>query len=442
MRHARGKHIERNQVRAFGEDGNAVDREGETAALLVVVVAQLDAAQAGAAMAFGLLPVRIVDRNGESIQRLAAVADRKPQARMGDAQRNVDVIRTALERGRLSQRRRIGRTTPAILQLERRFAGAVGLDLDLRGQCGLIGADAVLRDMQIGDAQRVPAFQTHRFPDAGGDIARSPIPAVVITGLAREVLRHRIFRLVAVRRRVVARELERHRLHRRQQARDRRMQDDAQFVAARLELALRGQAPGAEHIVGRGDFPAVEVDVGKRVEAVENEILMRELQRRRIDVERRAVFPIGQPDPLQFRLVRADVGVDDRAVGQQIGVDIARHRRVLPGRGGRMRAGRRARGEAHLPVVSTEIERGGNRGRGRRRKKQGGEQKGFHVNASFSPYRDRAALRRARPTARAGPRRRRAACRRRADDACRAATALRPCAAVRSRRCAQGYRRR
>ncbi len=45
--------------------------------------------------------------------------------------------------------------------------------------CG-VGVDALLGDVQVIDAGGVPGVQGDVFPEAGGDDARSPVPAELV----------------------------------------------------------------------------------------------------------------------------------------------------------------------------------------------------------------------------------------------------------------------
>ncbi len=157
----------------------------------------------------------------------------------------------------------------------------------------------------------------------------------------------------------------RHRLHPGQQLRDRRSQHDAQLVAGFAQPALHRHAPGAEEVVRVQDLLAVEEDLGEGVEAFEHEVVARvveHLARRR---ERRAVFPVGQADPLQARFGRADVGIRDQAMRQQVGVDGAGDARQAPGRGFRMRSRLRVAGDqAEFPAIGKRLHV---RGTGRKR---------------------------------------------------------------------------
>ena len=203
----------------------------------------------------------------------------------------------------------------------------------------------VLAQLQVGDAQRVPALQANGPPDAGRHVARAPVPAVVVAGLAHEVRRHRVGRLVAVGRGVIARELVRHRLDLRQQRGDRRMQHDAQLVAARAQPDLDRNAPGPEGVVGAQQLRAVQVDVGERVETVEDEVAARARERGGRRIEVRAVLPVGEAYPLQARFGRADIGVGDQVAGEQVGVHGAGHLRRVPRRRLWVRCGLRGVGQ-------------------------------------------------------------------------------------------------
>ena len=50
------------------------------------------------------------------------------------------------------------------------------------------------------------------------------------------------------------------------------MENDAQRIRAGLQLRLRGNSPAAKHIVGFENRLIVEIDVGKRIEAIEDQV--------------------------------------------------------------------------------------------------------------------------------------------------------------------------
>ncbi len=59
--------------------------------------------------------------------------------------------------------------------------GRIGAHLHLRAELGDFGIHALLTQLQRVDAQPVPALQPPLAPYAGGDVARTPVPAVVAT---------------------------------------------------------------------------------------------------------------------------------------------------------------------------------------------------------------------------------------------------------------------
>ena len=71
-----------------------------------------------------------------------------------------------------------------VSQRERSRCGPARLDLNLRRQVSQIRSDALLMDVEIFNAQRIPGFKTHGLPNAFRHEARPPIPAVVVGRLA------------------------------------------------------------------------------------------------------------------------------------------------------------------------------------------------------------------------------------------------------------------
>ncbi len=106
-----------------------------------------------------------------------------------------------------------------------------------------------------------------------------------------------------------------------------------QRVAARVQGVLHRQAPTTEHVVRGKQLLAVEADLGKGVEAVENKIDVVALERGPVDVEVQAVIPVGEPDPLQTGLIVAPERILDPSQRQEVRLDGSRHVCRLPVRG-------------------------------------------------------------------------------------------------------------
>ena len=153
-------------------------------------------------------------------------------------------------------------------------AGARGDDARDDAQlCGL-AVQLVLEHLHVVEPRCVPGLQRHRPPDAAGDEARAPVPAVVVGRLARPHADH-LLALVVGGGQLVA-ELVVGRLD----LRDRRREAHENVVVARLEVAFHVGAPAPEHVVGGQHRRAVHEHLGERVEAGEHQLDALARQRR------------------------------------------------------------------------------------------------------------------------------------------------------------------
>ena len=232
--------IERNDVGALGEDLHAVDDESEALpALAVFLAAQFNRAQADALLAHQLRRATLVQAGPHRVAVLRAVADWPPAPRIGQFNRNLDAVLAGLQQHRALHLGHVAALRILHIHIHHgRARRRTLLHSQQHGQLRLLRAQCIRAHRKIGQAVRVPSLQIDSAPDAGGDIARTPVPAEVVGRLAREVADHRVLRLIAIRRRVVASDLVRHCLHARQQGADRRTEHDLQFIVARTEAAF------------------------------------------------------------------------------------------------------------------------------------------------------------------------------------------------------------
>ena len=208
-------------------------------------------------------------------------------------------------------------------EVESDFGGGVfdGGDFDLSGEVGDFSGDVELRDVEVGDARGVPGFQAGGAPDAAGDEARPPIPAIFEGGLAEVGFLGGVSLLAPFVRGGDFRG-----------GFDGGRENDAKLVAARLEERLHRNAPLAEHIVGREDRLVVQIYFGIGVETLENEINIFVSKQVGCGLDRGAIFPVGVLDPLQLGFVVAIVGIGNEIIVKQIEVDAAGNLRGTPNR--------------------------------------------------------------------------------------------------------------
>ncbi len=208
-------------------------------------------------------------------------------------------------------------------------AGLGRFNAKLGRQFRHLGRDLQLVHMEVGDAHAVPGFQAHRLPDADGDVARPPIPAILIRRFAR-VGRGGHVLFVAFIGGGDRRQNVRQRLDHRNHAGDRRAKDHAQLIRSGLQRRFGVHAPGAKHVVGGQQRLAVQLHLRVGVEAVEDQFDVLARQRGGIHLKSSAVFPVGEPDPLQPRFVVAIERIGNQLGLQQVGLDYTWHRRRMP----------------------------------------------------------------------------------------------------------------
>ena len=208
-------------------------------------------------------------------------------------------------------------------EVEGDFGSSVcgGGDFDLGGEVGDFSGDVELRDVEVGNARGVPGFQASRAPDAAGDEARSPIPAIFEGGFAEVGFLGDVGLLSPfIRGGNFGGGL------------DGRRENDVKLVRARLQERLHGDAPLAEHIVGGEDELVVQIDFGIGVEALEDKINILAAEQIGRRLEGGAIFPVGILNPLELGFVVAIVGIGDEVVVKQVKVDAAGNLRGTPDR--------------------------------------------------------------------------------------------------------------
>ena len=97
-----------------------------------------------------------------------------------------------------------------------------------------------------------------------------------------------------------------------------------------FEQRSRSNSPPAEHVVRSEHLLVVEEDFGESVQPIKNEINMLVLECGRVNLEGGAVLPVGQPNPLQTRLVVAVKRIGDQVIGGEIGLHYARNLGSMP----------------------------------------------------------------------------------------------------------------
>ncbi len=119
-----------------------------------------------------------------------------------------------------------------------------------------------------------------------------------------------------------------------------------------------GHPPATKHVVGRDQLLAVQINVGKGIQAIQHQLDVLARQRGMVDIEGRSILPVRQADPLDLRLVIAVERIDDQLCRHQIGLHRPRYRSELPQSGFRVNRGMTVAGsEAELPAVVQHLRR-------------------------------------------------------------------------------------
>ena len=367
---AGGEAVERDDVRALGEDGRAVDDEAERT---------LPAVERHGAQADGARLRVAVEGGGDGVERLRPIADRLPTLRFGHGQRDRDRV--------FARGKRDGRLAGLAAAVgtgdgggERDLLAGVGEDGGVRGQARFGLVQRLLRDADMIEAGIVPRLQLDRAPDAVGDEAGTPVPAVLVFGLADIGAGLHALGLVAERAVIFAgqrvRFLQHHRLERLDRAGDRY----ENLVLARLQQRLRIGTPAAMGVVRGQQRLTVDGDGRERVEPVEHEVEVAVREHLRRDGQRLAVLPCRQARPLDRAFIGADEGIGHALQADQVFLHATRHARGEPARFLRVCLGGGGVGgvEPRLPcaVERHYLTRG---------KRRGGEQQGQEGALHFEP---------------------------------------------------------
>src|SRR5271165_3354132 len=108
------------------------------------------------------------------------------------------------------------------------------------------------------------------------------------------------------------------------------MKYDTERIGTRLQQRFRWNAPAAEHIVSFENRLIIEIDIGKSIQPLENQIEVLMPERDGINLKSRLILPIGQANPLQMKLVVPIERIEDELAIQQIRLHHARNLRGVP----------------------------------------------------------------------------------------------------------------
>src|SRR5580692_9608504 len=102
------------------------------------------------------------------------------------------------------------------------------------------------------------------------------------------------------------------------------MENDAESILTRLQQRLCRDSPSAEHIVSMENRFIVQVNIGKRIQAIKHQIDMIVSEGGRVGLKCSLIFPVSQADPLQAEFVIAIERVRDEIIAQQVGMHYSR----------------------------------------------------------------------------------------------------------------------
>lgn len=293
-----GEHVVRDPVHAAREEPLAVDDEGEPGAVRVGRAVQLDGTEADPAPPHVQRAVLVQQRQLDVVQRLFTVSARPPQPSPGHFEA-YDPLGAVNGSAR-------PHPTHGSLDAQRRLdPGPLDVDSQLHDAQALF-ADGHERP-HPGDPGRRPPFEAHRPPDPGRHQRGPPVPAERAGHLAEVLIRLGI-----------------------------RGGPLTQLPAHRLGLGVGGDEPHGEpsghaghveavravHVPRPAQEPAVQKNLGHRVQTVEDEVgLLMPVHEPEVGL----VGPVPPPHPRDLGLVAPEKRIRDHSRRQQIGVHASRH---------------------------------------------------------------------------------------------------------------------
>ena len=210
------------------------------------------------------------------------------------------------------------------------FDGAVGLNLDHGAQlCAGLG-NIFLYVPHVDNARIAPSLEHNRPPNAEGDKARTPVPAIFKTGstgkwrngLVENAAYLRVVGpgVVTVWQRVELRYV----------PPDGAFEVHLEQVFALLEYAFHVATPLAVHVVGLADALMVEVNIGIGVEPLEHNHLVGCRQFAHGGRKSRLIHPVFLVDPLHRALVEPEKRVVYNAFTHEVEMGVARDTGRMP----------------------------------------------------------------------------------------------------------------
>src|SRR5246127_4906782 len=108
------------------------------------------------------------------------------------------------------------------------------------------------------------------------------------------------------------------------------MKNHTKSIHTSFKTVFDRHTPASEHVVRMKNSFVVQIDIRERVQSLKNQVDMFARGRRSIHIDRGSIFPVGEADPLQSRVVVLVKGIGDQAIAQKVGLNNARYSRGMP----------------------------------------------------------------------------------------------------------------
>ncbi len=108
------------------------------------------------------------------------------------------------------------------------------------------------------------------------------------------------------------------------------MKNYSKSIRARLQDVFDWHTPAPKHVVRMKNLLLVQVDVRKRVQPLKDQVHVLVRRCCGVHVNRGSVLPIGEPDPLQSRVVVLVKRIRDEAIAQEVCLNNAGYVRGMP----------------------------------------------------------------------------------------------------------------
>jgi len=303
-----------NPVCALGEDGFAVDDKIEGLATSVCLADEFDLAESDPVARTVAAPV---DGHIEVIEGLVTVAGRPPQIGIVDGECQRHLLVAGVEAHGLAG---LG---PGNARADGRLGRPRHVQAHVHRERHAV-ARVVLLALGVGDPWLGKGHEFDVAPDAHRCDTGAPVPAVVTLGFPDKVSRGEVVGIPERRHLVgVAVALL-------DAVPDGRVEANADLVFAGFERPAHVELVAPMHVVPGADFDPVDRDGRHGVQPVTDEYLLVVIEHSLVDLDGASIHPVGLGDPLDVEFVVLLVGIVDLARREQIAVDAAWYRALVP----------------------------------------------------------------------------------------------------------------